>query len=33
MKLAAGEQTAFLRQIPSPPSNVRSVMVRFAKAK
>ena len=31
-ELAAGEHTAFLRQIPSPPSNVRSVMVRFAKA-
>jgi predicted Zn finger-like uncharacterized protein len=31
-ELAAGEQTAFLRQIPSPPSNVRSLKVRFAKA-
>ena len=31
-ELAAGEHTPFLRQIPSPPSNVRSVMVRFAKA-
>ena len=31
-ELAAGEHAAFLRQIPSPPSNVRSVMVRFAKA-
>jgi hypothetical protein len=32
-ELAAGDQTAFLRQIPSPPSNVRSLKVRFAKAK
>jgi predicted Zn finger-like uncharacterized protein len=32
-ELAAGEHAAFLRQIPSPPSNVRSVKVRFAKAK
>ncbi len=31
-ELAAGEHAPFLRQIPSPPSNVRSVMVRFAKA-
>jgi predicted Zn finger-like uncharacterized protein len=31
-ELAAGERAGFLRQIPSPPSNVRSVMVRFAKA-
>jgi hypothetical protein len=31
-ELAAGEQAAFLRQIPSPPSNVRSLKVRFAKA-
>ena len=31
-ELAAGEHAAFLRQIPSPPSNVRSVKVRFAKA-
>jgi hypothetical protein len=31
-ELGAGEQTAFLRQIPSPPSNVRSLKVRFAKA-
>ncbi|MET0688159.1 MAG: zinc-ribbon domain-containing protein [Methyloceanibacter sp.] len=31
-ELEGGESTAFLRQIPSPPSNVRSVKVRFAKA-
>jgi hypothetical protein len=31
-ELEGGETTAFLRQIPSPPSNVRSVKVRFAKA-
>lgn len=31
-QLAAGAHTPFLRQIPSPPSNVRSVKVRFAKA-
>ena len=31
-ELAAGGQAPFLRQIPSPPSNVRSVKVRFAKA-
>jgi hypothetical protein len=31
-QLAAGEHAPFLRQIPSPPSNVRSVKVRFAKA-
>jgi predicted Zn finger-like uncharacterized protein len=31
-ELAAGEHAAFLRQIPSPPSNVRNVKVRFAKA-
>jgi hypothetical protein len=31
-ELDAGEQAPFLRQIPSPPSNVRSVKVRFAKA-
>ncbi len=31
-ELDGGESTAFLRQIPSPPSNVRSVKVRFAKA-
>lgn len=31
-QLDGGESTAFLRQIPSPPSNVRSVKVRFAKA-
>jgi len=30
--LGAGEHAPFLRQIPSPPSNVRSVKVRFAKA-
>jgi predicted nucleic acid-binding Zn-ribbon protein len=29
-ELAPGEHAAFLRQIPSPPSNVRSVKVRFA---
>jgi hypothetical protein len=32
-QLAGGERAPFLRQIPSPPSNVRSVAVRFAKAK
>lgn len=31
-ELEAGEHAPFLRQIPSPPSNVRSVKVRFAKA-
>jgi predicted Zn finger-like uncharacterized protein len=31
-ELGAGEHAPFLRQIPSPPSNVRSVKVRFAKA-
>jgi predicted Zn finger-like uncharacterized protein len=31
-ELAAGGHAPFLRQIPSPPSNVRSVKVRFAKA-
>jgi hypothetical protein len=31
-QLAAGAHTPFVRQIPSPPSNVRSVKVRFAKA-
>jgi hypothetical protein len=31
-ELAAGAHTPFVRQIPSPPSNVRSVKVRFAKA-
>jgi hypothetical protein len=31
-ELAGGEHAPFLRQIPSPPSNVRSVKVRFAKA-
>lgn len=31
-ELAAGEHAPFLRQIPAPPSNVRSVKVRFAKA-
>lgn len=31
-ELAAGQHAPFLRQIPSPPSNVRSVKVRFAKA-
>lgn len=31
-ELDAGEHAPFLRQIPSPPSNVRSVKVRFAKA-
>jgi hypothetical protein len=31
-ELAAGEEAPFLRQIPSPPSNVRSLKVRFAKA-
>ena len=30
-ELDAGEHAPFLRQIPSPPSNVRSVKVRFAK--
>ncbi len=32
-ELAPGEHAAFSRQIPSPPSNVRSVKVRLAKAK
>jgi hypothetical protein len=32
-QLSGGERAPFLRQIPSPPSNVRSVAVRFAKAK
>lgn len=32
-QLAGGQRAPFLRQIPSPPSNVRSVAVRFAKAK
>jgi hypothetical protein len=32
-QLPGGERAPFLRQIPSPPSNVRSVAVRFAKAK
>jgi predicted Zn finger-like uncharacterized protein len=31
-ELASGGHAPFLRQIPSPPSNVRSVKVRFAKA-
>jgi hypothetical protein len=31
-QLAAGEHAPFLRQIPSPPSNVRSVKVRFSSA-
>jgi hypothetical protein len=31
-ELGAGQHAPFLRQIPSPPSNVRSVKVRFAKA-
>lgn len=31
-QLGGGERAPFLRQIPSPPSNVRSVVVRFAKA-
>lgn len=31
-ELAAGETAPFLRQIPSPPSNVRSLKVRFGKA-
>ena len=31
-QLAAGARAPFLRQIPSPPSNVRSVKVRFAKS-
>ena len=31
-ELAAGEEAPFLRQIPSPPSNVRSLKVRFAEA-
>jgi len=31
-ELSAGEEAPFLRQIPSPPSNVRSLKVRFAKA-
>jgi predicted Zn finger-like uncharacterized protein len=31
-ELAPGEHASFVRQIPSPPGNVRSVKVRFAKA-
>ena len=31
-ELAPGEHAAFMRQIPSPPSNIRSVKVRLAKA-
>jgi hypothetical protein len=31
-ELAAGEEAPFLKQIPSPPSNVRSLKVRFSKA-
>lgn len=31
-ELNAGEEAPFLRQIPSPPSNVRSLKVRFTKA-
>jgi hypothetical protein len=31
-ELAAGEEAPFLRQIPSPPSNVKSLKVRFANA-
>jgi hypothetical protein len=31
-ELAAGQHAPFLRQIPSPPSNVRSVKVRFSNA-
>ena len=31
-QLAGGERAPFLRQIPSPPSNVRSVKVHFARA-
>ena len=31
-ELSAGEEAPFLRQIPSPPSNVRSLKVRFAKS-
>jgi hypothetical protein len=31
-ELSAGEEAPFLRQIPSPPSNVRSIKVRFANA-
>jgi hypothetical protein len=31
-ELGGGEHAPFLRQIPSPPSNVRSVKVHFAKA-
>lgn len=31
-ELGAGEEAPFLRQIPSPPSNVRSLKVRFAEA-
>jgi hypothetical protein len=31
-QLAGGEHAPFLRQIPSPPSNVRSVKVRFSSA-
>jgi len=32
-ELSAGEEAPFLKQIPSPPSNVRSLKVRFADAK
>ncbi|HUV33193.1 MAG TPA: FxLYD domain-containing protein, partial [Devosiaceae bacterium] len=32
-ELSAGEEAPFLRQIPSPPSNVRSLKVRFAETK
>src|SRR3989337_2104636 len=31
-QLAAGEHAPFVTQIPSPPSNLRSLRVRFAKA-
>jgi hypothetical protein len=31
-QLAGGERAPFLRQIPSPPSNIRSVKVHFARA-
>lgn len=31
-ELKAGEEAPFLRQIPSPPSNVRSIKVRFTQA-
>ncbi len=31
-ELAAGEETTFLRQIPSPPSNVSNLKVRFGKS-